>query len=205
MVSKLSPKQALVVYCLIFTGDEPTESELRPKLKPKEIKELLEEELIELFKKPKGRSDRLRPTDKAWLWADRNLGTALSTRSAAGTKALQYFLRTLGKYLRQRDATLTEILMAERPTILKISNDDIRSAYLELTGGSFNVPVRVADLGKSLPQVTPSDFIALLLKLHADQRVFFARLDDPQSVTEEDRRFAVEVDGHEKHLVAFRN
>jgi len=203
MASELSPKQALAIYYLLFTGKEPLQSKAQPPLTPKERKQLVEAALVEIFKKPTGRGSFLRLTDRAWSWAEENLGGTLGKSQAAG-EALQFLLLKLGQYLKNNDVRLTDILVSSKSSA-KNFNGDIEAAYLRITGGAFNAPVRIADLCKSLSQLNASDFIAALLKLHTAQKVFFARLDDPQSVTEEDRRFAVEVDGHEKHLVAFRN
>ena len=203
MAPKLSPKQALAIYFLLFTGKEPLQSKAQPQLTPKERKQLVEAGLIEIFKKPPGRGSFLRLTDRAWSWAEDNLGSTLGKSLAAG-EALQFLLLKLGQYLKKNGGRLTDILESSRSSATNVS-EDIRSAYLRITGGNFNVPVRVADLGNSLPQFPLPEFIAELFKLNADQKVFFARLDDPQSVTDDDRRFTVHVDGHEKHLVAFRN
>lgn len=205
MTPKLSPKQSLVIYSLLITGKEPLQSEVLPKLQPKERKQLVDAELIETFKKASGRGSYLRLTERAWSWAEENLGSPLS-KSQAASETLQNLLLKLRGYLSQNDVPLRDILAPAKSGLAHTLNgDEIRSAYLKITGGNLNVPVRIAELSKSLPHLSAEHFLYTLLELNAAKQIFFARLDDPQSITEEDRRLTVRIDSDEKHLVGFIN
>jgi hypothetical protein len=199
--NQLSPKQALAIYYLLFTGKEPLQS--KAPLEAKERTELVGVGLIEVFKSPSGRGSCLRLTERAWEWAEENLGITLS-KSQNGSEALQSLLSSLGRFLNRSDLRLRDVLV---PTESRASDslDDIQSAYLRITNGNFNVPIRIAELSRSLPNLTPEHLRNALLDLNVAKRVFFARLDDPQSLTDEDRLFTIDVGGNAKHLVAFQN
>ena len=202
MASKeLSPKQALAIYYLLFTGKEPLQS--KAPLEAKERTELVGAGLIEVFKNPSGRGACLRLTEQAWEWAEENLGTSLS-KSQNGSEALESLLSKLKHFLSKSDLRLQDVLVATG----RRSTDPvegIRSAYLQITSGNFNVPIRIAELGRSFPNLPPEHLRNTLLDLNAANRIFFARLDDPQSLTDDDRRFTIDVGGEAKHLVAFLN
>ncbi len=205
MTPKISPKQSLVIYSLLITGKEPLQSEVLPKLQPKERKQLVDAGLIETFKKVSSRGSYLRLTERAWSWAEENLGNPLS-KSQAASETLQDLLLKLREYLTQNDVPLRDILApAKNESAHSLNRDEIRSAYLKITGGNLNVPVRIAELGKSLSHLSAEHFLQALLELNTSKQIFFARLDDPQSITEEDRRLTVRIDNDEKHLVGFIN
>jgi hypothetical protein len=199
--NQLSPKQALAIYYLLFTGKEPLQS--KAPLEAKERTELVGAGLIEVFKSPSGRGSCLRLTERAWEWAEENLGITLS-KSQNGSEALQSLLSTLGRFLKRSDLRLRDVLVPTKsPT--SDSLDEIKSAYLRITNGNFNVPIRIAELSRALPNLSPEHLRNALLGLNTAKRVFFARLDDPQSLTDEDRRLTIDVGGNPKHLVAFQN
>jgi hypothetical protein len=209
MALELSPKQSLAIYYLAFTGKEPLQSKLPIDLTPKERKVLVDEELITLIKNPAGRGSCLRLNEPGWRWAGENLGCALS-KSQTSSEILQSLAFHLGKFLGSRDLLLSEVVRQStvEPGREKQSQDfeaasALRSAYLRIAEGQLNRPVRIADLAEAAPNLSPATVVETLLVLQGGKQVFFSRVDDPQSITDRDRRVAVHIDNTDKHLVAF--
>ena len=77
----LTPLQTLLLFKLLFTGEEPPMSQVKPGLSPQDRRRLEQLGLIALEKR-KGRSGRLANhivlTDRAWQWAGEHLDAPFS-------------------------------------------------------------------------------------------------------------------------------
>ncbi len=102
-----SPKQALILWKLLFTGEEPAQSKVKPELKPKEREPLVAAGLIE--KQKRGRSTHLVLTDKAWEWAVDHFDAEVMKSMYAGP-VLRALLTKLKLYLAQSGVSLAELL-----------------------------------------------------------------------------------------------
>jgi hypothetical protein len=98
-----NPKQALVLFSLLFTGDEPMMSKLRPVLTSKERASLVNAGLIEIEKR--GRAKHVVLTDTAWDWAGKNLDAPIS-KQARANQTLTSVLARLKAFLEARGIAL---------------------------------------------------------------------------------------------------
>ncbi len=201
MAPNLSPRQALAIYYLAFTGKEPMQSDLPITLTAAEKKALIDAKLVTLTRRPTSRGLFLSLTEGGWKWVAENLGCALS-KSQISSEILQGLASHLGKFLRSNNVPLVEIMFPPKRGGRGFESD-IHAAYMRVAEGRLNQPVRIADLADILPALNPTDLIETLLDLQKAKRVFFSRGDDPQSVTERDRSLSVHIDNADMHLVAF--
>jgi len=201
MVPKHSPKQALAIYYLAFTGKQPMQSDLPIKLTAREKKELIDKELIELTKRPPTRGAYLSLTEAGWGWLAGNLGCDLS-KSQTSSEILQGLTHHLGLFLERSNVPIVEIMFPPKSTGLEVAGE-IHSAYMRLAEGQLNRPVRISDLANALPDLASSDLLETLISLQKAKQLFFSRGDDPQSVTDRDRSLSVHINDADMHLVAF--
>jgi len=203
-----SPKQVLVLWNLLFTGEEPMISKLQPALTPKERRPLEAAGLIEIERR--GRANHVRLTEKGWAWAAGHLEAEIS-QSKFAVKALQGLLGRLKTYLERQNLSLAEFLSPEdesmevtaaRP-LLPDPPARIRSAYLQASGGRSNVRVRLKDLRPLLPDLPRPLLDRELLRLQRENpgRLVLWSLDDPQEITAEDQAAAVDLAGIKRHII----
>jgi len=197
MSFKPSPLQALVLFRLLFSGEEPKQSDLK-ELKPKPRGELVHAGLIELEKR--GRAQHIVLTEKAWAWVAENLDAEFS-RSPNATPALRGLLLKLKNYLERNNIPLVEVLSpAPEPSTPDLKSR-ITKAYFHLSGGQRNVRVHLKDLRRELGDVARKDLDTELRRMQNDRRLVLMHLDDPQERTIEDEEAAVDIFGHKRHIV----
>ncbi|MEW6265728.1 MAG: hypothetical protein AB1641_21865 [Thermodesulfobacteriota bacterium] len=214
---KPSPKQALALWGLFFTAQEPMISKWKPALTAKERREIEAAGLIELVKR--GRAKHVRLTEQAWTWAPAHLDDEISP-SRFAAEALAGLLAALKRSLELRKLNLKEFLVplaeaeagpvveagieagVERPAALDLA-ERIREAYLQASGGQSNVRVRLFDLVRLLPDVAKPRLDAELLAMQRQQRygLVLWSLDDPWDIGVEDDRAAVDLGGVKRHIV----
>ncbi len=192
MSSILTPKQALTIWSLLVTGDEPQKS----KLKNPERNILLKQGLITLEKR--GRSEHIVLTEKAWGWAAENFDVPLA-RSIAAVPVLQALLKITGRYLRNNRLALSDFTLAVPKT------NDVHSricqGYLHLSGGGFNRRVRIAHLKRHLSDLSAAEIEQVLLQLWRDGKVALMRLDDSLEIRPEDEAAAIRSGGQLNHIL----
>ncbi|MGQ9872343.1 hypothetical protein [Leptodesmis sp.] len=201
-----TPKQALVMWSLLITGDEPAISNVKPKLKPAERKPLIDFGLIELVKR--GRSTHIVLTDKAWGWAADHFEVELSKSSCAAL-ILQELLKKLGNYLNHHKIPPVEFLVHENTTIehsesgaavLSDLEAKICEAYLKASGGKYNVRVRLSQLR----QLLRAEVDKVLIQMDLARKITLMHLDDPQEIRPEDEQYAVNIGGQKNHIIYMR-
>lgn len=200
-----SPLQTLVLFQLVFTGQEPKQSELS-QLKPKPRKELIDAGFIELEKR--GRAQHILLTDRAWEWVADNLEADISRR-AKSTDAFLGLLSRLSDYLRTHNVPLAEFVQSAflSDALGKLQKDTgamldrIRSAYLSLSGGRFGVRVRLKDLRSKLPAISHEALSQALLDFQDQGKLILMHLDDPQERKPADDAAAVDILGHKRHIL----
>ena len=208
MSDGISPLLVLLMWNLLFTGDEPMVSKAKPGVDKKKLAPLLDAGLVVLEKR--GRASHIVLTDRAWQWAEENLDAQFSA-SLNVTIALRGLLPKLKHYLNQTGTPLAELLGAveaaeearpEFPAPEPNSIDDaIRDAYLALSGGQWETRVRLAPLREQLATFPMEAQDQALLRMQAGGRLVLYRLDDPQDTFEADRAAALYIGSDPRHLV----
>ncbi len=208
MSDGISPLLVLLMWNLLFTGDEPMVSKAKPGVDKKKLAPLLEVGLVVLEKR--GRANHIVLTDRAWQWAEENLDAPFSN-STNVTIALRGLLPRLKHYLKQSGTPLAELLGAldaaeearpDFPAPGQLSIDDaIRDAYLALSGGQWETRVRLAPLREQLASFPKEAQDQALLQMQSSGRLVLYRLDDPQDTFDGDRAAALYIGSDPRHLV----
>ncbi len=211
MNDSLSPQQCLALFWLLFTNITlpPLQSKIKPKLSRDKRAELVTMGLIRLEPRAKGRGKQVELTDKAWEWASENLESKLwvGERAAPALEALHAVLGQLSGFLRARSLHLSDFFhpsaeLQPNPTSPHSSvEDDIRRAYLQLSGQRFGQMVRLADLKHELPDVLSHAVDEALLAMQKNGDVSLQTIESMQQTTEADRRAAIRILGEDRNLV----
>ncbi|NJP09884.1 MAG: hypothetical protein HC866_10705 [Leptolyngbyaceae cyanobacterium RU_5_1] len=230
-----TPKQALVLWSLLISGEQPAMSMVKPDLDPDERKELVGAGLIELKERKqfreegmnlKGSAKHIVLTSKAWDWAVENFEVELPkskyTKNIVPTieallriiKAnLQLHEISLATFLRPQhrvheDSSSTPIASANLEvrsddTSTNFSNleDAIRRAYAKTTKSDYEVGVRLSELRQCLGDLPRADVDKTLRKMQLADALILVPLEDPTSISSEDERAALDIDGHKFHIV----
>lgn len=206
MKNSLSKTQRLVLFKLMFTGETPLQSEIKPKLPRTQRAELESFGLIRMEPRANGRGKRVALTDKTWEWASENLESELMVSKHA-TPALEAVLRRLSCFLRARSLNLSEFFHAS-PQIETRSirpqppvEGKIRQAYLALSEGRFSQMIRLAELKRELPDIASQVVDETLLEMQKNGDVSLQTIESMQQTTEADRRAAIRILGEDRNLV----
>jgi hypothetical protein len=203
---KPTPKQALVIWSLLITKEEPAISKVKPELSPAERRHLEMSGIITLEKR--GRSKHIVLTDKAWDWASEHFDVELS-KSASAVSALEKLLSVIGLYLRARKTTLAEFFSPQNLSESTSSTNDlelrVREAYLALSGGEFDRRVRLSQLRQTLNDIPRSEMDQILLRLGRNGKLVLMRFDDPQEIGSEDEQAALTSGGQKNHIIYMKD
>lgn len=215
MSFKPNPMQTLVLFRLLFTGEEPKISDMK-QLNPKNRKALADAGLIELEKR--GRAQHILLTDKAWAWAQENLDAEIS-RQARTNEAFEALLLRLKQFLKIKEIPLAGFMAAAQMAAAPNGKSDaqpdqvqmqdpngdlserIRKICFALSDGKPNVRIRLKDLRKQIPDVPRDVLDGALLDLQKAGRLVLMHLDDPQERTPEDEAAAIDVLGFKRHIL----
>lgn len=202
-----TPKQALALLDLLLTSEEPAVSKVKPELKPAERETLAKEGLIEL--EQRGRSKHIVITDKVWDCALDDL-IVEGTKSPYAATVLQHLLERLKDYLRSNDISLAEFLHFQNKKIADSANTEIasenlakeiRKAYLEVSGGRYNVRVRLSELRQHLDNLPRAEIDKTLGEMELAGQLSLMTLDDPQEIRSEDEKAAIDLGGPKRHIL----
>lgn len=228
-----NPRQALCIFGMLFGRTEeerePMQSKVKPELKPKDRRPLVEAGLLEAQKR--GSATHLVPTDAAWAWAGAHLDAEL-LQSKHATHVLHNVLGLLRTFLDQRELTLADLALAGAPSAERVNGagalaastaspgneaavragagsegaveplpERIRQALWELAGGRTKARVRLAALRERLEGVSRRELDALLLQMQDAGRLVLYPLDNPVELTAADRGAALLVGKNPRHLV----
>jgi hypothetical protein len=211
----LSPTQSLVLFKLLFTNETPLQSQIQPKLSPKQREELVSLGLIRLEPATGRRGKRVTLTDKAWSWASESLECKLIVSQSA-TAVLEAVLRRLSGFLHTRSLNLADFFDASdrvespappQPTKPDTSapsvsvQEQIRRAYLALSEGRFNEMIRLADLKQALPNIPSQVVDEELLSMQRRGDVSLQTIESMQQTTEADRRAAITILGEDRNIL----
>jgi len=152
---------------------------------------------------------QLELTDAGWAWVHDHLeGELPSTKAAA--PVLMAWLAQVRRFLAERRVGLAEVFLAEGPAADDERGrspdpgpleDRVVAAYLALSEGRWDRPVRIAALRSRLPEAAAGDVDAALRALARAGRADLLPLDDPRERTAADTAAALMITGHPHHLV----
>ena len=77
----------------------------------------------------------------------------------------------------------------------------VKRAYLDASGGRWDVRVRMADIRKKLVDIPPTSLDAILRKMQLDQKLVLYPLDEPSEISPEDDAAAVVAGGRKNHIL----
>lgn len=197
MDAQLTPKQVLVLWRLLFLGDRPLQSQVKPALSPVERGAMVRDGLVALVRRARGAGKELHPTDEAWEWAREHLDAPVSNSAAAA----DVLLAVLAQVKRQLDSgvlTLPDLVRGPRAAGGG-AEERVLAACRDLAGGGDG-PVRICDLRRGLPGLPAGDLDAALLALRRARRLHLSALSDPTLRTPEVEAAAVEVLGERYHV-----
>jgi len=217
---KPNPKQALVLWKLLITQEMPVKSKLSPELKHEELRELEQAGLIRIVGRKqlreeglidlKGTGQHIVLADKAWDWAldnfDVEIYSSKYTRSVV--PLIEELLRKVGASLKFHEISLSEFVQPQliadsedasvTPTSLE---DEIREAYSKVSDGSYDVGVRLSELRQHLGDLRRIDIDKTLGEMELAGKLVLMPIDDPQAISSEDEKAAIDVGGHKRHIV----
>jgi hypothetical protein len=205
--SQPTSKQALTLWDLLLTGEEPSVSKVKPELTPSEREKLAREGFIEI--EQRGRSKHIVLTDKVWERALDDL-IVEGTKSPYASTVLQHLLEKLKEYLQSHNISLAEFLHSQHKAITGSANiaiapedleEKIREAYLEVSGGSYNVRVHLSELRQHLSDISRAEIDKSLVKMQRAGQLSLMPLDDPQEIRPEDEKAAIDMGGPKRHIL----
>jgi hypothetical protein len=216
---ELSPKQALVLWNLLITGEEPMMSKVKPELSPAQRKPLVEAGLIRLEKR--GRANYIVLEDKAWDWAVDNSDVELS-RTPYAAPILQALLTKLGYYLTTQQVSLAEVLTASETadmsdeTISEDTNfatadelpkdnliEKVRQAYFSIPDGKEGFRVRLFELREHLPGLSEQQKNQVFLSMQEQGEISLLAAEDLQELTADDESAGIDMGGGDKRYFAY--
>jgi hypothetical protein len=202
---QLSPLQALILWRLLISEGQAYLADIRPKLKQRDRKALLQAGFIEekWRRSPQGgRALCVYLTDKAWAWIGDHMDATLSHQSPAAGPIFQSFLTKLQPILKNRHITLAEILGSTKESFpSKNPEQRLREAYFHLSGGEGNIRIRLAQLRQILKDIPPPELNELLLKLQREEKLVLSPLDNSREISLDDQKAALSVAGFKRHIV----
>ncbi|CAN2040792.1 conserved hypothetical protein [Candidatus Magnetomoraceae bacterium gMMP-15] len=204
---KLNTTQKHIFFRLLFTGEKPMISKVKPKLSPKLRKEMIDEGLIELEKR--GRVQHIMLTDKAWQWAADNIDDEIPVRLKLSPDILQGLLSRVKKYIDSHDISLPELLgfinvdneYKQKEENLLSPEQQIRNAYLEISKGKFGVRVKLSALRKLLPDIGRSELDDLIEKIEKQRKIILYTMNDLYNITPEDEKAAISFGDIKRHII----
>ncbi|MGL5079880.1 MAG: hypothetical protein ACRC8A_00175 [Microcoleaceae cyanobacterium] len=220
-----TPKQALALWNLLITGEEPAISKVKPNLSPAERKPLEHAGLITLEKR--SRSMHIVLTDRAWDWAVENYGVTLS-KSQLAVEPLQALLIKLGTHLKSHNISLAEVLRQQPETSkpseqirdhsknsetlehlehpLNLSEPleaRILKVYRELGNQNSEIGLRLSKLRQQLQDCPRDEIDQELRRMQSAGKLSLMSMEDPRSIGPEDEQAALDMGGHDKRYFVY--
>ncbi|MGU3360329.1 hypothetical protein ACLBWX_08350 [Methylobacterium sp. M6A4_1b] len=222
-----TPRQALILWCLLGRCGSALQSALVPKIDKGDREALVAGRFLEARKQ--GRSLRLTVTDKGWDWA----GTHLRDPLPPSFRVLQDWLERLHAHLAASGATLADLVgpmpaepeavspprpkaraapgskAAQKPKPKPVPGPEpdrlrsrIEAAYLALTGGERATAVRLSALRAHLADLDRATLDAgLAAILRGDPTARLSQFSDPKSLDAAEREAAYAPAGEPFHIL----
>jgi hypothetical protein len=202
-----TPTQALLLFGLLARQGACAQAELMPKVKKADRETLVREKLITSTPK---RPLRLTLVDLGWSWAAENLGTA---NLPPAQRALSDLCARLREHLATSGGTLADFIGSKpegispppekpKPPSPLTLRKRIEEAYLAVTDGRKNEPVRLARLRAELSDLDRATVDAALSRiLKGDKKAALMRHDDPRQLDQADHEAAFSPGGEPFHVI----
>lgn len=214
-----TPKQALILWCLLGRHGSALQSALVPRVDKADREALIVDRYLEAERQ--GRSLRLTVTDKGWAWAGGHMREPLPP----SFRVLQDWLERMQADLAATGRTLAELVGTPpeepaptvphprahaRKTASKGSKKPtpkqlrarIESAYLALTGGERAKAVRLSALRAHLSDLNRATVDAgLAAILRGDPTARLSQFSDPKSLDSAEREAAFSPAGEPFHII----
>ncbi|MFT4277793.1 MAG: hypothetical protein QM576_15690 [Rhodopseudomonas sp.] len=228
----MTPKQTLIVWCLLGRNGQALQAEIRPEVDKKDREALVANGLISSAKV--GRALGLKLEDKGWNWAGEHLGDELPKNY----RVLQQWLGILKQYFESSGVTLAEFIgpapewppakeakrKKKSPALRKPKSEKteardrpgapsheqlrerIEQAYLIITNGRRGVSVPLGHLREQLADLDRATVDAALMRIHkTETNAGFGRNDDPKSISPDEAEAAFSSGGDPYHFIWFQS
>jgi hypothetical protein len=219
----MTPKQTLIMWCLLGRQGQAMQSEIVPKVEKKDREALVAGGYVAGGKYIRG-AIGLKVEDKGWRWAGEHLADELPKNY----HVLRQWLTMLQRHLDQGGETLADFIgpapewppavpaktrkskkgRAARPKTSpsSLSATDLRArierAYLVLTHGQKAQPVPLSKLRAQLADLDRATVDAGLLRiLQSDAKARLHQISDPKAISAEEREAAFNPGGEPYHLL----
>lgn len=212
-----TPKQALILWCLLGRHGSALQSTLVPRIDRADREALIAGRYLEAEKQ--GRSLRLTVTDRGWDWAGGHMREPLPP----SFRVLQDWLERMQSDLAATGRTLAELVGAPpeeaaspvpKPPARKAASKGsktltpkqlrarIEAAYLALTGGERAKAVRLSALRTHLGDLDRATVDAgLAAILRGDKTARLSQFSDPKSLDAAERAAAFSPAGEPFHII----
>lgn len=230
-----TPKQALVLWCLLGRGGSALQSALAPKPDRADREALVAGRFIETAKE--GRSLRLSVTDRGWDWAGKHLREPLPP----SFRVLRDWLERIDSDLTRSGRTLADLIgppaeepppspkpaaTPRKPSAKPLAKPGkpgkpsakpgkpsaqavrarIEAAYLALTGGERAKAVRLSALRAELKDLDRETVdVALAAILRDDPKARLSQFSDPKSLDDAERAAAFSPAGEPFHIIRIQS
>lgn len=212
-----TPKQALILWCLLGRHGSALQSAITPRIDKADREALMAGRYLEAVRE--GRSLRLTVTDKGWNWAGAHMREPLPPTF----RVLQDWLGQLQADLAATGRTLADLVgtapeepasMVRTPRARKPAAKGprkpgpkqlrarIEAAYLALTGGERARAVRLSALRTHLGDLDRATVDAgLAAILRGDRTALLSQFSDPKSLDAAEREAAFSPAGEPFHIL----
>lgn len=212
-----TPKQALILWCLLGRHGSALQSAITPRIDKADREALIAGRYLEAVRE--GRSLRLTVTDKGWNWAGAHMREPLPP----SFRVLQDWLERLQADLAATGRTLAELVGTapeEPPSVVRAPRARksaakgprkpgpkqlrarIEAAYLALTGGERARAVRLSALRTHLGDLDRATVDAgLAAILRGDRTARLSQFSDPKSLDAAEREAAFSPAGEPFHIL----
>lgn len=196
MSFELSPIQVSLLWRLLFIGETPIKSKVKPNITVKQRDELRDLGLIKYVKD--GRAERLELTEEGWAWANENLNAPFSLKSN-NSETLEALLLKLKNFMERKEIALYDMLITKKVT--EDVEEKVLNAYKRLSKGEWDVNVRLADMRNLLSDMERKDFDELLLKMQQDGALVLYKMENPTDISNKDKDAAIYIGDNPRHIV----
>ena len=209
MSEQLTPKQALAIWDLIISDEQPAimdykllESSQRRPLETAGLIRLEERERVRPGKKTTKRK-HIVLNDKAWDWAVENFSVKLSL-SKYSAPILGRLLHKLGDHLKERDISLSDFLaVSKNMSVPKSIEEQVREAYTSITQNSPDFRAKLSQIRQYLEGISPQAINDTLRSMQKAGEASLSPMEDPQEIGPEDEEAAIDLGGGDKRYFVY--
>jgi hypothetical protein len=199
--SSSEPRRALILWALLAKENGTAyQNALKPEPSKADRDALERDGLVAVSRVGPRRRYFLEATDKGWQWAGEHLDAALPANCPAASKILEAWLKHLKAFLAAHDFVLADVFGAQAQAATGDLWAQLRTAYLQTTGGKLNTRALLKDIRARLDVDRPTLDVALKA-YQADAKLQLYPSDNRLELTEADKAAAVQIGGEPRHIV----